>query len=273
MNPSSNSVGMGQAFHLLSSFFHGARRASAAGLVLLGLAAVPAIQAQDPATDSPRRFAVGGRIGVFATDLMNSAEQTIGSSSPPYRIQSRSTSAASRLSGGATIEVDLTERISVSLDILYRKVGYNAVTDIIEGVDDPETSLVDERVITSFFESTRANYWDVPVVVRVYHLDRSDPRPRAFFDLGVALRRVSNVRTYHRQRNPDESVEIDETATDPAHSSAPGVVLGGGFQFRGASGIRITPEVRYTRWLSNTFDASPTRSTNNQVELLLGITF
>jgi hypothetical protein len=204
---------------------------------------------------------------------MNSAEQIIANSNPPYRIQSRSTSAASRLSGGATIEVDLTERISVSLDVLYRKVGYNAVTDIIEGVDDPETSLVDERVITSRFESTRANYWDVPVVVRVYHLDRSDPRPRAFFDLGVALRRVSNVRTYRRNVDPDESVHIDETAVEPAHSSAPGIVVGGGFQFRGASGIRITPEARYTRWLSNTFDASPTRSTTNQVELLLGITF
>ncbi len=246
----------------------------AAVLVVLGLAVVPVVHAQDAAPpDPPRRISIGGRIGVFANNPMNAETMAISSSNPPYRIERRTTSTASQLSGGATVELDLAERISVNLDLLYRKVGYNLVSNIVEGVDDPTTSRVDERVFTSAFESTRANYWDVPVTVRFYHLGRSDPRPRAFFDVGVAMRRVTNVRTYRRRVAADESVETDEIETDPAHSSVPGVIFGGGFQFRGLSGIRINPEVRYTRWLGTTFDTPPARSNRHQVEILLGITF
>lgn len=245
--------------------------------IVLVLLAAPALQAQDTVapreTDPPSRFSFGGRLGLFVNNLMNTETLTIASSDPQYLIQRGSSSTSGRLSGGATVEFAVADRVSVSLDILYRKVGYNLVSNTILGTDDPDTDDVDERLLLTDYESARANYWDIPLVFRFYHLGRADTRPRAFFDAGVAIRRVSNIRTFRRHVNQDGIIEEDETPITPANDLVFGAVFGGGIQFQGAGGIKVIPEARYTRWTSSTFDAPPSRSNRDQVEIMLGITF
>lgn len=51
-----------------------------------------------------------------------------------------------------------------------------------------------------------------------------------------------------------------------------GFALGGGVEFK-ATRLRIFPELRYTRWGSDSTFNFEAKSNQNQVELLVGVTF
>ena len=51
-----------------------------------------------------------------------------------------------------------------------------------------------------------------------------------------------------------------------------GLVLGTGLEIR-APIVRVSPEIRYTRWGSENFGDSPLRTQRNQAEFLIGVTF
>jgi hypothetical protein len=203
---------------------------------------------------------------------MNSADLSSSSSSLSVETTSTATPRSSALSGGASIEVAILDKLSLTVDLLYRSAGYNTGNELIEGVDDPDTEE-DDRSTTRTFQRTRAVYWDVPVMLRLYDAGWRERRPTVFFNIGGAARRVSKIRTFREFELPDGTHSIDESPVEPANRLITGIVAGGGFQFRSASGLKVTPEVRLTRWLSTTFDSSPALSRRNQVEFLLGLTF
>lgn len=219
-----------------------------------------------------KRFSVGARVSILATDLMNNEQISSSTSEPPTKTTLTSTSASSQLGGGATLQFAILRRLALSVDFLYRRAVYKAGFDSVEGADDPETEE-DERIINSSFEQTRADYWDVPVLARLYDSDIRRPGVRGFFEGGVSIRRVSNIRTFREFTLPDGSIGSDATPVTPAETGIAGLVVGAGFQFGSKVGLKVMPEVRYTRWLGYTFDASPTQSKRHQVEFLLGITF
>jgi hypothetical protein len=59
----------------------------------------------------------------------------------------------------------------------------------------------------------------------------------------------------------------------PKHRSAPGAVVGAGIQFVDEFGIRVVPEVRYTRWFEPVFENLTTRTKDNQLEAAISLTF
>jgi hypothetical protein len=63
------------------------------------------------------------------------------------------------------------------------------------------------------------------------------------------------------------------TPTQPEHRSAFGVTAGAGVQVMDAFGIRVVPEVRYTRWMSPIFHSFTTNTQQNEVAAGLSITF
>jgi len=66
-----------------------------------------------------------------------------------------------------------------------------------------------------------------------------------------------------------------ESPSELRHSVSAGMVLGGGIDIR-ALVIHIQPELRFTRWSSENFQAgtgSALSSQRNQLEFLLGINF
>ncbi len=218
------------------------------------------------------RFSAGARVSVVFNDLMNSEKLTSSTSEPPVKTTIGTVSRSSALAGSGMLEFAIFDNVSLVGEVLYRRAGYKFDLEIVEGVDDSATAE-DDRRRTTKFEGTRANYWDIPLVARFYDGSRQEKRSRAFLDVGLAIRRVTNVRTFREFLNPDKTTAIDETPTAPVNATLPGLVFGGGFQILGPSGVKVVPEIRYTRWLGSTFESAPTRSKRNTVEFLFGIAF
>ena len=49
-----------------------------------------------------------------------------------------------------------------------------------------------------------------------------------------------------------------------------GATVGAGFRFIDEFNIKVTPEIRYTRWNGTTFNQDSTRSPRNQLEVGIG---
>ena len=111
-------------------------------------------------------------------------------------------------------------------------------------------------------------------MVQYYGRDRHAARIRWFVEGGGVLRRVSNIRS-----STDSTINFaattccDTTPAVPANHTARGAVAGGGAYFKDDFGIHIVPEVRYTRWLSQTFQSNSTGMQRNQVEAMVSLTF
>ena len=184
---------------------------------------------------------------------------------------SATTDISNRLGFGLTFAYDLTSRVSLNLDVLYRRAGFRSGLEITEGEDDLET-IEDERKITSGFEQTKADYWDLPFTLRL-HDGPSSRRVRGFVEVGGALRRATSIRTYTELESPGQIGTVDTTAAKPANASVLGGVVGAGWDWRTSKGVNVVPQVRYTYWMNPVFDTARTRSSRGQIEFLLGITF
>ncbi len=244
-------------------------------LLIAGVTLVPG-QSGAPAgnrtSETPgRRITFGGRLGVLATDLMNTEKFRSSTSSPLVERTLDTQPSASSFGCGVTIEFVVSRRFALLADLLYRRAGYKAGFETVEGVDDEDTDE-DERTRSEMLVQTRADYWELPLLGRFYDGNQRQP-VRSFIESGMSVRRVRHIRTFREFTDVDGSIRDDESPVTPAKRTVAGIVLGGGFQLTGGTGVRITPEIRYTRWLGYTFDEAPTRSKRHQVELFLGITF
>jgi len=108
---------------------------------------------------------------------------------------------------------------------------------------------------------------EIPMLVKY----RFAGRVRPFVDGGAAIDRVVGLRNSYVNIAVFGSPVFTGTNSTPVQLSnptTPGVVAGGGIEAR-AGVMRISPELRYTRWTSAHF----LFSSQNQVDFLLGITF
>jgi hypothetical protein len=237
--------------------------------------------AQDPASSSQdntqppkerstpayvRRFSMGASVDLIGGLNVFSG----GSSSQPYGTNSKYNSVTHPkyhvVSGGLMLQFRLTEKVSVNTNFLYRKGEYNNTTDFGAVTIPPvEPTIIHER--------TRVLYWETPVLLRVYNKRSHRPGRRWFFEGGPTMRSIFRVRTDRDITDPDGNVSYDHTPAKFAKKRIPGVIGGLGFQVIDPVGVRIIPEVRYTRWLDRNFDAFPTRSRKNQVEFVISLSF
>ncbi len=220
-----------------------------------------------------RRFSFGGRMTVLGTNAMNSGDMTRSTSEPPVTVTTTTSSESKRVGGGVTFEFALTDRISVGADLLYKRGGYNRSVFRAEGVDNADTTDKDERSITRNLESTRADYWDLPIVARFYNKGHGEGGARMFVLGGVAFRRATAVETVREVVRADGLSDTYDTPVEAAHKTVGGVVVGAGVQLMDDIRVKFTPELRFTRWFRSTFDNAPTQSPKNQVEIVLGLTF
>ncbi|MBE0532526.1 MAG: outer membrane beta-barrel protein [Rhodospirillales bacterium] len=204
-------------------------------------------------------------------DLFDEASLNTFDSIPWRFTSSATTDISNRLGFGLTFGYDISRRVSLNLDVLYRRAGYRSGLEITEGEDDLDT-IEDERKITSGFEQTKADYWDLPFTLRV-HDGPASRRVRGFFEVGGALRHATSIRTYTELEQPGQGGSVDTTAAKPANANVLGAVVGAGWDWRTSKGINVVPQVRYTHWMNPVFDSARTRSSRNQIEFMLGITF
>jgi hypothetical protein len=146
-----------------------------------------------------------------------------------------------RYTVGPTAEIHFPLHLSLEADVLWRDSGYKTTGSVLAG------------------GSATANDWQIPLLAK---LDLSHGPVGPFIDGGVAYRHLSVNRN-----NPAGQLFLGVSNPNDA-----GVVIGAGVQFKLLL-IRISPEIRYTHWGQTAFSNAAVISNNNQVDLLVGVTF
>jgi hypothetical protein len=135
----------------------------------------------------------------------------------------------------------------IEFDALYRRFHYDASSNLVDTI----------------VNGTAANAWEFPLLLK-YKTPGLILRP--FLDAGFAFDHWSGVRQL--VQNPGSITKTNVSGTNK------GVVLGAGLELN-LHLVRVSPEIRYTRWGStNVADfGGVLRSNPNQAEVLIGITF
>jgi hypothetical protein len=173
---------------------------------------------------------------------------------------------------GLGLEYVLNRKLILTGEVIFHRLKYEKVVNIYWDTDD-STTASDERTNMERAESTKGRIWDVPLLLHYGGLARSGILSRMYISGGGAFRTVTSIRTLNTTSYSNGDVESDTTATVPGRRNLAGVVAGAGFRFIDDYKIRVTPEVRYTRWLGTMFGSDTTRSPKNQLEIGLGLYF
>ena len=145
-----------------------------------------------------------------------------------------------RFTIGPTMEVHLPFHLSFEVDALWRQSSFSTVGGHFNGNLD-----------------SSVNDWQVPFMAK-YERKLGPIHP--FIDGGVVYRHVSTS---------------SSSVPPPTNPSTAGVTAGGGVTLK-LLRLRLSPEIRYTRWSTPVFSsayAGPVISTRNQADLLVGVTF
>jgi hypothetical protein len=220
-----------------------------------------------------RRVSIGASLSVMGLLAVPKGDANVVTAGPAIDSLYSTTDASKRVGFGATAQVAVTERFAVSASVLIRKVGFKKNSDIFKGADNPLT-IADERTYMVQNEDTRARFMDIPVTVRYYFKDRHTSGPRGFVEGGAAIRRVSHVSTAIDTTINDGALTCcDNTPAPVARRTVRGLVAGAGLQFIDPVGVRVVPQIRYTRWTGLPFDSPSVSIQRNQIEAVISLTF
>jgi hypothetical protein len=188
-------------------------------------------------------FGVKG--GVPLTDPLASSQDAYGATTHGIR----------RYVVGATGELHLPFGVSVEVDALYRRLGYDSysstfLTGANEWFNGPSSQIIIAQ------SRTTGNDWQFPVLAKYAFARR--PFVSSFVDAGLTFRHVSF------------------SNAPIANPNSAGVTVGGGITFKVLS-IRLSPEIRYTRFptdvVGSKYYSYLIHSTSNQADFLVGFTF
>jgi len=184
---------------------------------------------------------------------------------------------------GPTIEVRLPLRLAVEADALYSRLIYDTFRFFSDSFTFNGVRVFQDG---STFMSIKFERWTFPVLLKWRYGNR---RTRPFVDGGISLDHISGIDgetagIFQGGLSPDPvNIQHDKFGSPVSAGlstrNRDGSVLGAGIDFRAVGPIRLTPEVRYTRWASSQFDPLSSISPNirgislNEVTFLLGITF
>jgi hypothetical protein len=182
------------------------------------------------------QFSFGVRGGLPFTNFFQAA------SNP----QETFNSSATQFIIGPTVELRLPAGFGLEADALFRHFQYNATGN-----------LVDELV-----RNSASNAWEFPLLVK-YRMQGMFVKP--FLDGGVAFDHWSGVKQL--------VVPPGDSSSNTSGSNA-GVVVGAGIELH-LPLVRLSPEIRYTRWgAASVADlGGALLSRQNQAEFLVGLTF
>ncbi len=161
---------------------------------------------------------------------------------------------------GPMAELHLPFRLSVEFDALYRRVKYSS-----ESVSGSEPSVPLGTSMT-----TKGRSFEFPLLLK-YRVSEGIVRP--YLGAGLVWRSIGGLKQTFLPAGGTGLTETDEPA-ELRDSSGGGVVFSGGLELR-VPFLRVSPELRYTRWGTTSFRTAvgDFRSQVNQAEFLIGITF
>lgn len=160
---------------------------------------------------------------------------------------------------GLSVNARIAGQFWLNFGLTYRFAGY----DLTDATNDSDYDVYVYR--------TRARYYDLPLLVRY-----SGPKYRwskySFYELGGAWRHATE-KTTTASANDSGYTCCAPAITAPFYSNTEGVVVGTGLIGRDPFGIIVSPEVRYTRWMGNTFHSSTVASQRDQLEITVSFGF
>lgn len=227
-----------------------------------------------PAGPSERRISGGATLTFLGLQMIGSGTTTVNNTSQ-ISTQYQTKGASERLAYGLTLQGRITEHFYVNVSALLQHIGYQVTTtvattttQVLNGTSFPVTTT------TSSHEDTRARMIDIPLLIRYYGTPKRPRSPRWFIEAGGAWRTANNIRTSIDMTDVNGNLTCCTfTPAVPQHRSTVGEAVGVGIQFTDEFGIKLTPEVRYTRWINEIFDFQSTRTSRNQLEAGISLTF
>jgi hypothetical protein len=200
-----------------------------------------------------QQIEIGAKIGVPVTSAFETGSE--------FHIDfgESATSATRRYTIGPMIGVQLSHRFGLEFDALYKPLGFDR--------------LVKSGGLLFIHTRTTADSWEFPLVAKFRLLSLRAMSP--YVAGGVSFRhssRVSSVTEYSPESlvlTPRSTGSDSETLSN---RSGRGGVVCAGLEIR-LSFLRLSPEARYTRWGADRNLDPQLHSSQNQAEVLLGISF
>lgn len=196
------------------------------------------------ATVASAQVSVGIKGGVPLTEAFD----TVSDASRGYFSKTR------RYIVGPSFELGLPAGFAIELDMLYTRLQFNSIQSLPGPVSTADTS---------------AGSFEFPLLLKKKF---GEGNVRPFLDTGASYRRlwdISQVRSFISSRSETSNpAELDS-------KNNVGFVVGAGVEIR-ALLIKITPEVRFTRWGVDNFRdgiGGLLKTNKNQGQFLVGISF
>lgn len=221
-----------------------------------------------------RHISVGATLSVQALGIMKGGSGTVATASN-ISTNYNTTNASERLGYGITIQAGITDHFAVAFGAFLRRIGYQLTTTVATTTNVLEGStVIPVTTTTSTHEDTRGSLIDIPVMLRYFKKSRHTPGARWFVEAGGAWREARNI------RSTQDATDVDGvqtcctfTPTPATNKTVRGLIAGAGIQLIDPLGIRVVPEVRYTRWLDQVFNVNSTHMQQNQVDVAITLSF
>jgi hypothetical protein len=226
----------------------------------------PLLFSADDPSPAIRRPSLGFRIEYYANPLFSTTTVETSTTKPVAAYTYTGSTPTPKASLAPMVEYRLTHHVSLGLELHYHQAQYQQTTAVITGVQDPNSSN-DDRKTSTVKETTRANYWEVPLVARYCGFRWLN---NTYVLGGVEWRHVGGIRTGTEFAYADGTTDYNEIPAQPNRTNQVGAVAGVGFRIVNTLRMKFTPEVRYVHWQGIAFQGITYRSARNQVELSLG---
>src|SRR5450759_4734283 len=166
----------------------------------------PSVAAETTSNAPPRKLAIGLRVRttpVRSFGIMDNGQSmnTTTVSKTVYDWNYNTTSHSFPLGGGLALDMPLSRRTVVTVEVLFNRLRYTKITDTFSGTDDPTTSS-DERAHAKTTEDTKARLFDLPVLLH-RNLRSSGFLSHFYLAGGATARLASTVRTTNNITNAD----------------------------------------------------------------------
>lgn len=193
----------------------------------------------------------GVKAGIPLTNLVEPVSPTAGSTT------------TNRYLVGGTIEVRLSHRLGLELDGLYRHLHFS---DLF--LNPPPSYYFKEA------EHVTTGAWEFPLVLKYHPTEKVAGLYVSVGPTCDALQGLKNsfAATSFTPLLPS-AAGTNSSPIALQNTAVAGFSAGAGLALR-AGAFRLSPEIRYTRWISPHFaDSGLTNSQQNQAEFLVGFTF
>jgi hypothetical protein len=236
------------------------------------LAGFSLLAQDDDSSPVVRRPSIGVRAEYYQSKFFLTASATEHTTSPIADYKFSAWAGSGRFAIAPTVEYRLKKRLSVGAEMQFHYAEYSQTTEVRTGLLNPNSS-VDNRKVSTLVDSTKADYWDVPLLAHYYGLRSKGLLTKSYMSAGVELRHVGRVRTGNEITNADGTTDYNENPDAPKHMNDFGAVLGVGLRFVDDFKVKVAPEIRFVRWRGSTFEGPAFLSQVNELQAGLGISF